>query len=65
VSGSIVRCAIGGKWGVEVQIYRTYHERDFYYGRRWPTRALALREAEDLKAECLKNDGILTVGYPP
>jgi hypothetical protein len=45
-----------GPWGVEVQIYR---EREFLYGRRWPTRALALEEAEDQKATYLRKGGIL------
>ena len=31
-----------GAWGGEVQVYR---EREFLYGRRWATRALALQEA--------------------
>jgi hypothetical protein len=29
---------------VEVQVYR---EREFLYGRRWTTRALALEEADE------------------
>src|SRR6202521_3697534 len=36
-----------GPWGVEVQVYR---EREFLYGRRWATRALALEEADQQKA---------------
>jgi hypothetical protein len=32
---------------VEVQVYR---EREFLYGRRWATRALALEEADEQKA---------------
>jgi hypothetical protein len=36
-----------GPWGVEVQVYR---EREFLYGQRWPTRALALEEADAQKA---------------
>jgi hypothetical protein len=45
-----------GAWGVEVQIYR---EREFLYGRRWPTRALALEEADQQKATCLGKGGVL------
>jgi hypothetical protein len=45
-----------GPWGVEVQIYR---ERECLYGRRWPTRALAIEEANDLKAACLRKGGVL------
>jgi hypothetical protein len=33
-----------GASGVEVQVYR---EREFLYGRRWATRALALEEADE------------------
>jgi hypothetical protein len=42
-------CELGdhGAWGVEVQVYR---EGQFLDGRRWPTRALALEEAEAQKA---------------
>jgi hypothetical protein len=36
-----------GEWGVEVQVYR---EREFLYGRRWATRALALEEAGEQEA---------------
>jgi hypothetical protein len=39
-----------------VQIYR---EREFLYGRRWPTSALALEEADDQKATYLRKGGIL------
>jgi hypothetical protein len=35
-----------GAWGVDVQVYR---EREFLYGRRWATRALALEEADEQK----------------
>jgi hypothetical protein len=45
-----------GQWGVEVQIYR---EREFLYGRRWPTRALALEEADDQKVAYLRKGGVL------
>jgi hypothetical protein len=37
-----------GAWGVEGQIYR---EREFLYGRRWPSRALPVEEADDQKVE--------------
>jgi hypothetical protein len=47
-----------GEWGVEVQIYR---EREFLYGRRWPTRALALEEAGQQKATYLGKGGVLIV----
>jgi hypothetical protein len=42
--------------GVEVQVYR---EREFLYGRRWPTRALALEEADAQKAAYLRKTGAL------
>jgi hypothetical protein len=45
-----------GAWDVEVQIYR---EREFLYGRRWPTRELALEEADDQRAEYLRKGGVL------
>jgi hypothetical protein len=47
-----------GEWGVEVQIYR---EPEFLYGRRWPTRALALEEADQQKATYLRKGGVLLV----
>jgi hypothetical protein len=36
-----------------------YREREFLYGRRWPTRALALKEADDQKAAYLSKGGVL------
>ena len=45
-----------GVWGVEVQIYR---ELEFRYGRRWATRALALDEADQRKAQYLLEGGVL------
>jgi hypothetical protein len=45
-----------GEWGVEVQVYR---ERDFLYGRRWDTQALALEEADERKARYLREGGVL------
>jgi hypothetical protein len=36
-------------------------EREFLYGRRWPTRALALEEADDQKAAYLCKGGVLIV----
>jgi hypothetical protein len=45
-----------GQWGVEVQIYR---DLEFLYGRRWPTHALALEEADDQKAAYLRKGGVL------
>jgi hypothetical protein len=45
-----------GEWGVEVQVYR---EREFLYGRRWATRALALEEADEQKARYLREGGVL------
>jgi hypothetical protein len=46
-----------GEWGVEVQVYR---EREFLYGRRWATRALALDETDEQKAAYLDQGGMLT-----
>jgi hypothetical protein len=45
-----------GAWGMEVQIYR---DGKFLYGRRWPSRALALEEANEQKAVYLGNGGVL------
>jgi hypothetical protein len=45
-----------GNWGVEVQIYR---EQEFLYGRRWPTRELALEEADDQKATYLRKGVVI------
>jgi hypothetical protein len=45
-----------GPWGVEVQVYR---EREFLYGRRWATRALALEAADEHKARLLRESGVL------
>ena len=45
-----------GEWGVEVQVYR---EREFLYGRRWATKALALEEADEQKARYLREGGVL------
>jgi hypothetical protein len=45
-----------GQWGVEVQIYR---EHEFLYGRHWPTRALALGQADDQRTAYLSKGGVL------
>jgi hypothetical protein len=45
-----------GDLGVEVQVYR---DREFLYGRRWPTRARALEEADARKAQYLREGGVL------
>jgi hypothetical protein len=45
-----------GTWGVEVQVYR---EGEFLYGRRWASRALALEEAGERKAQYLREGGVL------
>jgi hypothetical protein len=45
-----------GEAGVEVQVYR---DRELLYGRRWPTRALALEKADDWKAQYLLAGGVL------
>jgi hypothetical protein len=45
-----------GQWGVEVQVYR---EREFLYGRRWPSRALAPVEADAQKTSYLSKGGVL------
>jgi hypothetical protein len=42
--------------GIEQQVYRA---REFLYGRRWATRALALEEAEEQKARYLRDGGVL------
>jgi hypothetical protein len=45
-----------GTWGVEFQVR---YELSWFYGHRWPTRELALVEAEDRKAEYLREGGVL------
>jgi hypothetical protein len=45
-----------GEWGVEVQVYR---EGEFLCRRRWPTRALALEEADERKAQYLREGVVL------
>jgi hypothetical protein len=38
---------------------RSYREREFLYGRRWATHALALEEADEQKAWYLREGGVL------
>ena len=45
-----------GEAGVEVQVSR---DGEFLYGRRCPTRALALEEANEQKARYLREGGVL------
>jgi hypothetical protein len=45
-----------GAWGVELQVYR---DGELLYGRRWPTRALALEKADTWKAKYLRAGGVL------
>ena len=45
-----------GAAGIEVQVYR---DRELLYGRRWATRALALEEADERKAQYLSEGGVL------
>jgi hypothetical protein len=45
-----------GDLGVEVQVYR---DREFLYGRRFQTRALALEEADARKAQYLRESGFI------
>ena len=45
-----------GTWGVEFQVLR---ELEFLYGRRWPTRELAIAEADERKAQYLRESGTL------
>jgi hypothetical protein len=62
--GSFRRTAAGsraslrddGDLGVELQVSR---DGEFLYGRRWPSRALALAEADERKAQYLGEGGIL------
>ena len=42
--------------GAEVQVYR---ERELLSGRRWATRALALKEADQRKAQYLREGDVL------
>lgn len=61
-TGIRVECELRdhGDYGVEVQIFHTVNERDFFYGRRWPSRAVALEEADERKAEYVRDGGVLT-----
>jgi hypothetical protein len=45
-----------GEAGVEVQMFR---DGEFLFGRRWSTRALALEEADERKAQYLREGGVL------
>jgi hypothetical protein len=45
-----------GEAGAELQVYR---ERELLYGRRWPSRALALEKAHEWKAQYLRDGGVL------
>jgi hypothetical protein len=46
-----------GEAGVEAQVYR---ERELLYGRLWANRAVALAEADERKAQYLREGGVLT-----
>jgi hypothetical protein len=37
-----------------------HREGELLYGRRWATRALALKEADEQKARYLRDGGVLT-----
>jgi hypothetical protein len=41
---------------VEFQVLR---DLEWFYGRRWPSRELALAEADDRKAAYLRDGGVL------
>jgi hypothetical protein len=43
-----------GEWGVEGQLYR---DGELLYGRRWANRELALEEADERKAQYLREGG--------
>jgi hypothetical protein len=45
-----------GAAGVEVQMSR---DGAFLYGRRWPTRARPIEEADERKAQYLREGGVL------
>jgi hypothetical protein len=45
-----------GAAGVELQVSR---DGELLYGRRWRSRALALEEADERKAEYLRDGGVL------
>ena len=45
-----------GAAGVELQVYR---DRELLYRRRWANRALALAEADERKAQYLREGGVL------
>jgi hypothetical protein len=39
--------------------FQVLYEREWYYGRRWPTRELALAEADERKAVYSRDGGVL------
>jgi hypothetical protein len=47
-----------GEWGVEVQVFR---EGEFLFGRLWPTRALAIEDADERKAQYRREGGVLAI----
>jgi hypothetical protein len=44
-----------GQWGTEVQLFS---DREFLFGHRWPDHASAREEAEDLRAQYLREGGV-------
>jgi hypothetical protein len=55
-ASSRARLRDDGAAGIEVQVYR---DRELLYGRRLATRALALKEADERKAQYLSEGGVL------
>jgi hypothetical protein len=59
---TVIACELrdnGPTAGVEVQLLR---DGEWFYGRRWPNRAAALVEVDDMKAEQLARGGTLLPG---
>jgi hypothetical protein len=44
---------------VDTNRIQVYREGEFLYGRRWPSRTLALKEADEQKARHLREGGVL------
>jgi len=63
-NGTVIHCELRhhGAIGVEVQLFR---EGAWFYGRRWPRRADALVEVDELKAESLERGGVLLPDRTP
>jgi hypothetical protein len=60
--GTRLQCELRahGDYGVEVQLYVTpVRERNFLYGHTWPSRELALAEAEEIRVKEVHEGGTM------